>query len=84
MDIGELKRQMRQANRRGDLESTYLGLKVSVHLLEKCQGRMLALSEPGAGAIFIVEIPRLPLDPNFIAPENLGKTEKTSEGPRKS
>jgi len=62
MDMGELKRQMRLANRRGDPESTHLGLKVSVHLLEKCQGRLLALSEPGAGATFIVEIPKLPLN----------------------
>lgn len=62
MDIEELKRQMRLVNRRPDLESTHLGLKVSVHLLEKCQGRLLALSEPGAGATFIVEIPKLPLN----------------------
>ncbi len=58
MDIGEVKRQLMVTNRRRDLESTHLGLKVSVHLLEKCQGRLMALSEPGAGAIFIVEIPK--------------------------
>lgn len=44
------------ADRRG--ESTHLGLKVSLHLLVKCGGRLGVLSEPGAGASFILEFPK--------------------------
>lgn len=39
-------------------ESTHLGLKVSLHLLVKCGGRLGVWSEPGAGATFILEFPR--------------------------
>jgi signal transduction histidine kinase len=58
MDIKDLQRQLKAPSRRRDAESTHLGLKVSLHLLEKCQGRLLALCQPGKGAIFIVEIPK--------------------------
>lgn len=58
MDVAQLRRQLRAASRRQDAESTHLGLKVSLHLLEKCQGRLMALSQPGAGALFIIEIPK--------------------------
>lgn len=60
MDLVELKRQLKAAGRRGDSESTHLGLKVSVHLLEKCQGRLWVSSQPGAGALFIIELPKWP------------------------
>lgn len=39
-------------------ESTHLGLKVSLHLLVKSGGRLGVLSEPGAGATFILEFPK--------------------------
>jgi signal transduction histidine kinase len=39
-------------------ESTHLGLKVSLHLLAKCGGRLGVLSEPGAGATFILDFPK--------------------------
>lgn len=39
-------------------ESTHLGLKVSLHLLVKCGGRLGVVSEPGAGATFILEFPK--------------------------
>ena len=59
LDIPELQRQLKVGGAGGrDTESTYLGLKVSLHLLEKCQGRLLALSPPGEGATFIIEIPK--------------------------
>jgi len=40
------------------LLSTHLGLETSLHLLQKCGGRLLAWSKPGAGATFIIEIPK--------------------------
>jgi signal transduction histidine kinase len=66
MDIPEMQRQLMVASRGRDVESTYLGLKVSLHLLEKCQGRLLAKSHPGEGATFIVELPKphRPADPH--------------------
>jgi signal transduction histidine kinase len=58
LDLKDLQRQLKAPSRRQDAESTHLGLKVSLHLLEKCQGRLLALSQPGRGAILIVELPK--------------------------
>jgi signal transduction histidine kinase len=58
LDLAELQRQLMVASRRPDAESTHLGLKVSLHLLEKSQGRLMALSQPGDGATFMVEIPK--------------------------
>jgi signal transduction histidine kinase len=58
MDIAEVQRQLMVASSGRNMESTYLGLKVSLHLLEKCQGRLLAQSRPGSGATFIVELPK--------------------------
>jgi signal transduction histidine kinase len=62
LDIKELNRRLLAPTRSRDAESTHLGLKVSLHLLEKCQGRLLALSEPGQGAVFILEIPKQPVE----------------------
>lgn len=42
------------------LLSTHLGLEVSLHLLQKCGGRLLAWSKPEEGATFIIEIPQHP------------------------
>jgi signal transduction histidine kinase len=39
-------------------ESTHLGMDVTLHLLAKTGGRLSAWSEPGAGAVFIVEFPK--------------------------
>ena len=61
MDIADLQRQLKVAGRGRDAESTYLGLKVSLHLLEKCQGRLLVFSQPSNGATFIIELPKQPL-----------------------
>jgi signal transduction histidine kinase len=60
MDLAQLQRQLMMASPRRDAESTHLGLKVSLHLLAKCQGRLMALSQPGDGATFIVEVPKRP------------------------
>jgi signal transduction histidine kinase len=62
LDIGELHRMLLAPTRSRDAESTHLGLKVTLHLLEKCQGRLLAFSEPGKGAVFILEIPKQPME----------------------
>ncbi len=62
LDIKELNRRLLAPTRSLDAESTHLGLKVSLHLLEKCQGRLLAFSEPGQGAVFILEIPKQPVE----------------------
>jgi len=75
MYIKELQRQLKAPSRRRDVESTHLGLKVSLHLLEKCQGRLLALSQPGNGATFIVEIPKWPVNPKTTPPEETQGTE---------
>ncbi len=69
MDIKDLQRQLKAPSRRRDVESTHLGLKVSLHLLEKCQGRLLALSQPGKGATFIVELPKVPVHLKTTLPE---------------
>ena len=61
VDVAALKRQLMVPGRCEDPESTHLGLKVSLHLLEKCHGRLMALSQPGSGALFIIEHPRQPL-----------------------
>jgi signal transduction histidine kinase len=69
MDIKDLQRQLKAPSRRRDVESTHLGLKVSLHLLEKCQGCLLALSRPGKGATFIVELPRWTVNMRTTPPE---------------
>lgn len=47
------------AERRG--ESSHLGLKVSLHLLEKYGGHLSVWSEPGTGTEFVMEFPKNPL-----------------------
>ena len=69
MDLKDLQRQLQAPGRPRDAESTHLGLKVSLHLLEKCQGRLLALCQPGKGATFIVEFPRLTVNQNISSQE---------------
>jgi signal transduction histidine kinase len=53
------ERLLAPADRR-EMDSTHLGLKVSIHLLEKSGGRLMVWSKPGAGATFVLEIPRQP------------------------
>jgi signal transduction histidine kinase len=43
---------------RRELDSTQLGLRVTLHLLEKCRGRLLVASQPGAGSNFTLEFPK--------------------------
>jgi len=61
LDVAALKRRLMAASRRRDPESTHLGLKVSLHLLEKCHGRLSVFSQPGNGALFIIEHPKRPV-----------------------
>jgi signal transduction histidine kinase len=60
VDVAALKGQLMVAGRSQDPESTHLGLKVSLHLLEKCHGRLMVFSQPGNGALFIIEHPLRP------------------------
>jgi len=72
LDLVQLQHQLMLPSNRRDVESTHLGLKVSLHLLEKCQGRLLAKSRPGEGAVFIVEIPKRPQIKGDYHPEGGG------------
>jgi nitrogen-specific signal transduction histidine kinase len=47
------------ADRKGS-ESSHLGLRVSLHLIFKTRGRLSVRSQPGAGATFILEVPKPP------------------------
>ena len=58
MDIQELRRHLVTSWEQREAESTHLGLRVSIHLLAKIGGRLLAWSRPGAGAIFVIEFPK--------------------------
>ncbi len=57
VEVEKLQRHLLTPTDRKE-ESTHLGLKVSLHLLVKCGGRLGVRSEPGAGATFILEFPR--------------------------
>lgn len=57
-DIQELRRCLVTSKERQEAESTHLGLRVSIHLLEKIGGSLAAWSRPGAGAIFFVYFPK--------------------------
>jgi signal transduction histidine kinase len=57
-EVDELKKQFLSLSEGGEPESTRLGLKVSLHLLEKCGGAMYVSSKPGAGSTFTLEFPR--------------------------
>jgi hypothetical protein len=41
-----------------ELGSTQLGLRVTLHLLQKCGGRLLVASQPGVGSNFTLEFPQ--------------------------
>lgn len=54
-EIGELKKQFLSLREGREPESTRLGLKVSLHLLEKCGGALYVWSKPGVGSTFTLE-----------------------------
>jgi K+-sensing histidine kinase KdpD len=63
IDIPAIKRNLVSAEIRRDAESSQLGLRVTLHLLEKRGGQLFALNKTGAGAAFILEFPQQPPDP---------------------
>lgn len=58
LDLEKLKLNLMAPGDRREADSTHLGLKVSLHLLEKCGGRLFARSSHEGGAVFITEIPK--------------------------
>ncbi len=60
LTVEELKERLLAPAERRQADSTHLGLKVSIHLLQKSGGRLAVWSEPGAGATFILEVPKQP------------------------
>ncbi len=58
LKVEELQRYLATPGERQEAESTHLGLKVTLHLLQKVGGRLAVQSQPGAGATFILEIPK--------------------------
>jgi K+-sensing histidine kinase KdpD len=63
IDVAAIKRNLVSAEERRDAESTQLGLRVTLHLLEKCGGQLFALNKTGAGAAFILEFSQQPPGP---------------------
>lgn len=57
-DMNWLKQHLLTVGASRERESTHLGLKVTLHLLKKCGGRLWVWSEPGKGAVFTLEIPK--------------------------
>ena len=60
MDVEKFQRHLAALADRREADSSGLGLKVTLHLLEKCGGRLWVWSKPGAGAAFTVEFPKHP------------------------
>lgn len=58
VNVQEIKRSLVSAGGRRGAESTQLGLRVTLHLLEKCGGRLFVLNQPGRGAAFSLEFPK--------------------------
>jgi signal transduction histidine kinase len=57
-DVEKLRQHLLIPGDRREADSSHLGIKVTLHLLEKFGGRLLVRSQPGAGAIFTIEIPK--------------------------
>lgn len=57
-DMEELRNQLLVPRDHRELGSTQLGLRVTLHLLEKCGGKLLVASRPGLGSNFTVEFPK--------------------------
>jgi signal transduction histidine kinase len=60
LDMEPLMQHLLIPGERREAESSHLGIKVTLHLLERYGGRLLAWSKPGAGAKFIIEFPKSP------------------------
>ncbi len=58
--VQEIKSSLVRASGTRSAESTQLGLRITLHLLEKCGGRLFASNKPGGGAAFILELPKQP------------------------
>ncbi|MCL4500737.1 MAG: ATP-binding protein [Deltaproteobacteria bacterium] len=58
LDVERLRQNLLIPGDRREAESTHLGIKVSLHLLEKYGGHLLVWSKPGAGSKFIIEFPK--------------------------
>lgn len=60
IEMPAIKRSLVSRGGRHGPESSELGLRVTLHLLEKCGGQLFVLSKPGVGATFILEFPQRP------------------------
>ena len=58
LEVDKLKDNLWAPADRHATESTHLGIKVSLHLIDKNGGRLLVWSRPGSGAEFILELPK--------------------------
>jgi signal transduction histidine kinase len=58
INIQEIKRSLVSSGERRGTESTGLGLRISLHLLERYGGRMYAANKPHGGAAFVLEFPK--------------------------
>jgi signal transduction histidine kinase len=58
LDISKLKENLLIPGDRREAESTHLGLRVTLHLMEKCGGRLYVSSSPVSGALFILDFPK--------------------------
>jgi signal transduction histidine kinase len=56
--LEKLRKQLLVPRDRRELGSTQLGLRVTLHLLEKCGGHLLVASQPGVGSNFTLEFPK--------------------------
>jgi signal transduction histidine kinase len=57
-EVEELRKQLLVSRQRREAGSTQLGLRVTLHLLEKSSGRLLVASQPGGGSNFTLEFPK--------------------------
>ena len=57
-DVEELRQLLLVPRDHQELGSTQLGLRVTLHLLEKCAGHLLVSSQPGIGSNFTLEFPQ--------------------------
>ncbi len=58
LEVDQLKNRLLAPADRHSGESTHLGLRVTIHLIYKNGGRLWVWSQPGAGAVFVIEMPK--------------------------
>ena len=58
LELESLEKHLPRAGERREADSTRLGLKVVLRLLEKFGGKLFIWSQPGAGSTFTLEFPR--------------------------